>query len=1488
MSLELGGRGDKEGNRYEDRFFAKLVLELLLERYVSIEVEPLGVEGIGVEFIATTFGGERRYYQCKGSNGINKSWRPSDLENYSVFERAKKHILRNDKNSYYFISSVAYDELDALCNRARSCDGSEESFVKQLTNQSLRKWKDKCESKFQVSGSELVYILSHCYFELWPVGEENKRTLEDWIYILFIVDNFHNVESIRILLERFANDQSFWGKPICATDVSKWLEWQGIHQRNLQHDKRCLKRIEELNQIYTERFLPIESCIIHRAETEELLQHIGNGKSVIVLGVAGSGKSGCIQETIHYLKKENIPYLALSLDKAQSCSSPDQYGCSLDLPDSPVAALYRTAGKRRCVLIFDQLDALRWTNSHTSAMLDVCKSMLRQIQQFNHLEGGQISCVFAVRKFDYETDLGLQNLLACPKEKENLPFEKITVASLSEEDVKSIVGDLYSNLSSRLKELLRTPFNLYVWTKIKSEARNSVNTLFQLMDEWMNQIMIDCEKSGIDSNNVKQCFDQVISIMKHSETLFVPSRLLANQKIIEVLSSSGVLREVDKNICFCHQSFFDYYSVVDDLHLLFEGKDISSIIGGIDKQTPDIRYQLLMLLQYLSEVNCKMFLEVCRGLLETPNIRYYFRCCAIEVLGQCANPNIKYWELIADFFTQAEWHSHIIQIIFWGHPAFIRLLSEQMPEYKWQEREGRLLLGSVVQEDPELVWTILQKMKNDDLKPDELYEIVGGCVISSSPVFNLKIQLLIDNPELLKDIFSLYNLFANNYVEAIYVFKAYICLSPNLRTNIHFPDNKVLESYTSLYYQQILTTLIPVVFEIAKADSEIYHTSGWYSKRHVSDEHQIVQWMQLAINKAAENTPEEFFNCVHQWESIDSPIKQELLLHAMERLPLEYADKVFSWLLSDFDKNAFEETSMEKNELSCCQRIIQYFSPHCNANIFAQLENTLVQWRPPVEVMRADYQSMAKYRKLEGCGNYFGSFWGELQRILLPALDSTRITRSTRELIEVLKRKFPEIPSKYDISPMGMAHLITSPIDGHLDKISDKSWLKLIDSMSLRPVERNGKRWDLGIESSPPMFERSLSTAANKEPARFAALALKFPSYVYTGFADAVVQAMDSAEVSLPLACEVLRRFCKKSSNDIAFSFINVLCKRAAEDWPDDILQNLIEMANYSEDIEPDSFLVGDNKKSTNLSCDKLRQASVNCVQGYAFRAIASLLWYHSDTVGQFKVTLMNAVENENPVVLFSAMSCVAPLYNVDKEFANFLFDRLLERDLRTLAAEQAWDLLCRFYKSNIDFYADRLRMACQSPITDLRIRAVEMITVLVIMDMWTLEDIMSLSLDEQQLDTICRQVVFHFKYEESNIRCKQLLLWLIERNFKSSAFGLLFSDEYIQIERDQDFLVKVLESGCCNEVIWEVLHYLKENDIDLKVLAKLLLAVCKYLSDTHIKFLVNELLSCVVRLFNLGKDSPDILKICLDIWDDIYRSNPLAVQPFTDLLEHS
>ena len=93
MSLERGGRGDKGGNQYEDRFFAKLLLDVLLERLTSIEVEPLGYEGTGVEYIAIAPDGEKRYYQCKASNGLQNFWRPVSACQRSYFKWRETCLL---------------------------------------------------------------------------------------------------------------------------------------------------------------------------------------------------------------------------------------------------------------------------------------------------------------------------------------------------------------------------------------------------------------------------------------------------------------------------------------------------------------------------------------------------------------------------------------------------------------------------------------------------------------------------------------------------------------------------------------------------------------------------------------------------------------------------------------------------------------------------------------------------------------------------------------------------------------------------------------------------------------------------------------------------------------------------------------------------------------------------------------------------------------------------------------------------------------------------------------------------------------------------------------------------------------------------------------------------------------------------------------------------------------------------------------------------
>ncbi len=1494
MSLGYGGRADKSGNVYEDHFFAKLLLDLLLERLISIEVEPLGSEGNGIEFVAVAPDGERRYYQCKGSNGAQSYWRPSDLDKYTVFQDAKAHILSGENHTYYFISPVPYDELDTLCNRVRSCDGTEEAFAEQLSNASLKKWKEHCERKFQAKGKELIYLLSRCHFELEPTGEESRRQLESIISILFVEDGSCSSEAIRTLLERFANDQSYWGKPIHAYEVSDWLKSRGIHQRKLSQDVRGLPRIQEINLTFAERFLPIISPLIHRFETDEVMKYIQRGQSVIIQGSAGSGKSGCMQEIVRALEDGNTPYLALSLDKDQPEHSPDQYGKLLGLSDSPVASLYRVAGGQRCVLIFDQLDALRWTNSRTSTMLDVCKAMLRQVRHFNQWENGNIVCIFAVRTFDLETDPGLRMLLDTSNREETrgISWEKVTVGLLSEKQVQEIAGKEFLQLSTRLKKLLRTPLNLYIWSQIKGEDRNTITTLFDLMDKWWQQILLDCECMGVSREAVIQCHKQLTMEMKDKETLFVPLLPSENQRAVDALVSCGVLIKDGRKLGFCHQNFWDYTLVMDSLGRLQQGVPIAEIVGGEDRQTPDVRYQLLMLLQYLLEADHAWFIEVCRALLDGPNIRYYFQCAAFEVLGQLGQPDRKDWELLCGYYENPKWRPFLIQTVFRGHPAFIRMLSDQMPGYPWHEAEGRDLLFSIVKQDSQLVWEIFQKVGLDIFLPNELYEIVRECSDETSELYTVRIGLLMYDIYAVQDKFAIYNLVESMSVWAIPVIEKWITSLPQQRERMFFPPKEKLELYARQNGEQIVEKLLPITLETAKKEFTNPYRNKW-SASHLreSTEREIIALVQFALCQMAIEKPEYFFEQISKLEEVDSPVKQELYLHAMEELPLACADKFLCWLLSDFEQHIFEKTGVENSSLACCQRLIERFSPYCSEWLFTQLEQTIVRWKPSVEKMCARYKERMAYRKEAGGWNYTGAFWGELQRVLLPALAPERIAPSTKDLIRVLRRRFPELPSQFNIYHMEMAKFISSPIDGHLDKLSDMSWLELINTMSKCPEEKRRRDWDSAIETSPFTISRSLSAAAKMQPERFAALSLRFPQDVEETFIDAVVSELGSPQIPLPLVCTVLRRFCGTPSAQMANTFSRVLCERAGEEWPDDILQELSEIARCHEDPKADSSPFCKDKEEAELSCNDLLQHSINCARGNALTTIAEILWKRPELANKFEETLKQASEDKNPTVLFAAMRCTIPWYNIDQTFSKTIFNQLLKRELRTLGAPQAWDLLMRFYELDSDFYIERLYSACRSNINDLKKCAFEMFAVLTIMGWFEMEKLLAMAMDEEQVDAICRQAVYCFQEEEYNAQCKALLLNLVEKHAKLSQLRILFFDKRIEIPRDRDFLIALLEKGSNSEIAGEVLQYLSEIDINVKDYAEIIYSICRKGSDLlqgSLRFHMGDLAGCVAHIFCVGKEEPGVLTTCLDIWDEIYRMNPLMIQPLKDLLEES
>ena len=221
MALEKGGRSDKEGNTYENFFLGKQLLRLVEGQHRSVEVEPLGEEGQGVEYIVTRTDNTRIYYQCKASNAAKTDWTISDLAKHKVFENAKKHILRSPNNEFHFISPLPCSSLNDLCERARKNHSVSDFMAYQVTNEALRKAFSGCEEQFNLYRDnpdeleQLAFILSKCYFEQAIKTYESIQDVEDRVRWIFTGDS----TMVRMALENYANDQSRYGVELSAHEI---------------------------------------------------------------------------------------------------------------------------------------------------------------------------------------------------------------------------------------------------------------------------------------------------------------------------------------------------------------------------------------------------------------------------------------------------------------------------------------------------------------------------------------------------------------------------------------------------------------------------------------------------------------------------------------------------------------------------------------------------------------------------------------------------------------------------------------------------------------------------------------------------------------------------------------------------------------------------------------------------------------------------------------------------------------------------------------------------------------------------------------------------------------------------------------------------------------------------------------------------------------------------------------------------------------------
>lgn len=1516
MSLEPGGRSDKYGNNYENRYLAKLLLRLIKEELTSVIVEPLGANSNAVEFISEQKEGTVKHYQCKASNTTHSSWSISDLRKYKVFQRAKEIITANSKNLYYFISPLQYNELDELCKRARTNSSPAEFVTYQLTNPNIRSMFNDCVMELGLDGNipfdveQAVSILARCFFEQYITGTEAEQDLEEYIGMLFT----GKASAVRVLLEQYANDTGCYGVKITAKDVIDYLETKDIHIRDYHSDGTVLNRIHILNGTHWDSYHAIHENLIHRAATDSIIESIEDGRSVILHGKAGAGKSGCLEETILHLKQSGTLYLSVKLDKHLPHQSADAYGRDLDLPESPVYCLTTLAAGKPCVLIMDQLDALRWTSNHSSDALDVCKELILQAEAINRHSKGKISIIFASRTFDLENDKGLKELFAPSDSPSVMRWNKVNVNHFTKDDVIQIIGQKYNRLSSRLQKLLLTPSSLYVWSKLEENAqKNSISSVFELMNTWWQQIQQKCISVGLQSKDVVSCKDKIVMSMESRAIFSLPRAIFIDQtNEIDFFVSLGLLNSNSnaKSISFTHQSFLDYFITSEILKKIYLGHELKDLIGDKNDQTPIVRYRLLTVLQNLLESDTALFTKQSVGLLESSSVRFYFKCTVFEIISQCDVPAPEIYQIIDEYMKKPEWSDYITQVVLYGHPPFIMRLQALLDD-NFPPDPLLPLLKSISYIHPNFVTDRLLpfSLLNPEQDRKIFWTLCHDANDDSDSMFELRIQLLRKNPILFQNFWGFHELIKQLSTRAIDLFEVLVESWPNDKiSHICINDADNLACYAKQYAWQIVTKLFPKICEITSDYLPQWPDNRWDSgyrdwtpdDYHESAVRSVVEIVKDSFAECAQSTPKDLIAFVKRINYPISAVGHECIMHAILNLPVGYADEVIAWLLADIDNKIFVFSANENDFLSYSKQLLQKFSPLCDMHLFRILEQYICNWKESSEQMSYTFRQRREVRETHHISVYY-AYWGHFQKALLPSMDSSRLSVFSKQLLDVVDRNsWIRLPYFYSGFTVGPAKFVGSPVDDYIERLSNKTWLQIIST----PQDQMNDKWkgyDKGsnyVEATHWSFASALGKQAKREPLRFAKLALSFPENCYEGYISHILYALydntSNDRFDVELVSKVIRRYGHSENLNIAIAVSHVIEKHANEVWPDDIIKIIEEITLNHPNPAEDEYNVTSNSDSEYKSARSLHQNSINCARGCALHAIAALLWEHRNLGDSFKSTILSASHDPNDAVCFAVMDCVLPYYNIDKSFSTEVFNSLIAADLRILSAHGCWEILSREYDSHSTYYREILIEACLSEVADLAEHAAGLLCAVAIYhnDQHALNFIMSHQFSDKQQGQICLQAVSSFNSDEYHEKSRIVLMHLIDHSSDElHGFNRLFFDRCIVIQRDEEFLTHLMESCQSVHLLHAFLDYLYESDENICRFSRILNAVGNSLSEMPSeggsRLVVDDLVKCVVRLFDKGKDDPFVRETCLNIWDNLFMSNLHDIKPLSDMIDN-
>jgi hypothetical protein len=1114
-----GGSSDKIGNRFELWWTALCLVDLLDERAESIIIEPPGDLGDGIEFILTRKS-VREHHQVKRQTARALGWSIAQLASSDVLKHVRDKLGGNS-DEFHFVSTMGAPDLAELSTNARqSSDFGQFRSGFLAAGRRKEKWNDLNAIWQPTNELECYDLLRRTHID--TISEDLLRSqVLARVAALVGGPDRHAANELVVLALDSVN------LPLTADRLWSHLRAASLPRRAWAREPHAIKALDDSNQ----RFLASRRREFFRALFPQPLAieickdlRDADATNSLITSEAGGGKSGVVVQLIEGLEQNQIPYLAVRLDRLDpTLRTAAQIGQKLDLPGSPVPLLAAIAQSRRSVLILDQLDAISLISGKNPELFDPVCDLLQEATAFPEMR-----VVVACRAFDLDSDHRLRKLTA------NSQFVRRAVSPLARGYVLEGIAEAgfdTAGLSEKQIEVLSNPLNLSLLAEIRPSSPKpvGVETSIDLFDAFWKRKQKDVERLGVSAVEFNEAIETLCQLLEERGALFVPEPLFLHLAA-ERLASAHVFSCSDQKWSFFHESFYDFANA---RRLYRLGKPLTEYLMERG-QGIELRNQLRQSLAFRRAVDSRRYCEDLKALLADDRIRFHLKSAAVAFLRGLAEPTAAEWEVVGPL-TETAPGSDLGRALFsmvGASPSWFNVARDSGAIRRWLESPDptvqRLLvwvLFQVERREPGAAISLLQEAYALGVEGQRLAAAVlqHAELATSRSVFDLYLKLLGDwlfEPVSSSSPVPWMRLYTIVVKEPAWACEAFgLVLRKAVQTALshgaanpfsdelgllqddQLDDQVIQRAYRGApitFLHQTWQSIVDIVaanLEKGAGSTPPYRDSVWRHRSarfHHRIHEKLLRGVEAGIRALAVADFEGFVAIVRDAFTLRAATIDCLLVQGYASAAQNHPNEAIGFLLSD---ESLLSVGPHDDPQGPAQELIRTASQTCSKEVLASLETALLAYYP-------DWES--KVERAVGYSQY---------RLLSSIPESARSER-VRQRLHELGREFG--PLGEPPSPPSNFGLLGPPIrPDATDAMTDDQWLA---AMAQYPMSGPNRLPDGSLNSGALGLAQELTRVARNDPERFGKLMERIPKNANPAYFEAIIMAMGDESVPVERA----------------------------------------------------------------------------------------------------------------------------------------------------------------------------------------------------------------------------------------------------------------------------------------------------------------------------------------------------------------------------------